>query len=144
MKDLTQDSIVRNILTMSAPIAVGMLFQTLYLLVDLYFVAALGDAAIAGVGAAGTLMFVVLALTQVLAVGAVALIAQAVGRKDRADANLVFNQSLVLAALCALFTLVLGYALTADYVAAIAADAATQAAGATFLYYFLPGFEIGR
>jgi Na+-driven multidrug efflux pump len=76
MKDLTQDSIARNILVMSAPIAIGMLFQTLYLLVDLYFVAALGDAAIAGVGAAGTLMFVVLALTQVLAVGAVALIAR--------------------------------------------------------------------
>src|SRR5690606_30966616 len=142
MKDLTRDSIVRNILTMSAPIAIGMLFQTLYLLVDLYFVAALGDAAVAGVGAAGTLMFVVLALTQVLAVGAVALIAQAVGRKDQADANLVFNQSLVLAALCAVGTLVLGYAFTGNYVAAIAADAATQAAGATFLYYCLPGFAL--
>src|SRR5690606_19998705 len=142
MKDLTRDSIVRNILTMSAPIAIGMLFQTLYLLVDLYFVAALGDAAVAGVGAAGTLMFVVLALTQVLAVGAVALIAQAVGRKDPADANLVFNQSLVLAALCALVTLLFGYTFTADYVAAIAADEATQRAGITFLYYFLPGFAL--
>src|SRR5690606_34245229 len=105
MKDLTQDSIVKNILTMAAPMAIGMLFQTLYLLVDLYFVASLGDAAIAGVGAAGTLMFVVLALTQVLGVGAVALISQAVGRKDREDANLVFNQSLMLAAVCAVLTL---------------------------------------
>lgn len=43
---------------MAAPVAVGMLFQTLYLLVDLYFVAALGEASVAGVGAAGTLMFV--------------------------------------------------------------------------------------
>jgi putative MATE family efflux protein len=142
MKDLTRDSIVRNILTMAAPVAIGMLFQTLYLLVDLYFVASLGDAAIAGVGAAGTLMFVVLSLTQVLGVGAVALISQAVGRKDRADANAVFNQSLVLAALCAALTLVLGYALTGRYVHAIAADAATQAAGTTFLYYFLPGFAL--
>lgn len=142
MKDLTQDSIVRNIVTMAAPIAIGMLFQTFYLLVDLYFVAALGDAAIAGVGAAGTLMFVVLALTQVLGVGAVALISQAVGRKDQTDANLVFNQSLVLAALCAAATLVAGYALTDRYVASIAADAATQAAGTTFLYWFLPGFAL--
>src|SRR5690606_33334785 len=142
MKDLTQNSIVRNILTMSAPIAIGMLFQTLYLLVDLYFVAGLGDAAIAGVGAAGTLMFVVLALTQVLAVGAVALIAQAVGRKDQADANPVVNQSLVLAAICAVLSLVFGYAFTSDYVAAIAADEATQRAGTTFLYFFLPGFAL--
>jgi putative MATE family efflux protein len=142
MKDLTQDSIVRNILTMAAPVAVGMLFQTLYLLVDLYFVASLGDAAIAGVGAAGTLMFVVLALTQVLGVGAVALMSHAVGRKDRADANLVFNQSLLLAAVCAAATLVGGYALTGHYVQAIAADAATQAAGTTFLYWFLPGMAL--
>lgn len=122
--------------------AIGMLFQTLYLLVDLYFVASLGDAAIAGVGAAGTLMFVVLALTQVLGVGAVALISQAVGRKDREDANLVFNQSLVLAAVCAAATLVGGMLFTDSYVRSIAADAATQAAGTSFLYWFLPGMAL--
>src|SRR5882672_3618208 len=101
MKDLTQDSIVKNIVSMAAPIAAGMLFQTLYFLVDLYFVAAIGDDAVAGVGAAGTLMFIVMALTQVLGVGAVALIAQAVGRRDQVDANLVFNQSVLLAFVCA-------------------------------------------
>ena len=34
MKDLTQDSIVRNIIAMAVPIVAGMLFQTLYFLVD--------------------------------------------------------------------------------------------------------------
>src|SRR5688572_18089705 len=143
MKDLTQGSIVRNILAMAAPMAAGMIFQTLYFLVDLYFVAGLGDAAVAGVSAAGTLMFVIMALTQVLGVGAVALIAQAVGRKDQADANLVFNQSLVLAFVCAAATLVGGYALTETYVASIAADAPTRDAGATYLYWFLPGLALG-
>jgi putative MATE family efflux protein len=143
MKDLTQDSIVRNIIAMAVPIAAGMLFQTLYFLVDLYFVAAIGDAAVAGVSAAGTLMFIVMALTQVLGVGAVALIAQAVGRKDRADANLVFNQSVVLALLCAAVTLIGGYAITNVYVGAIAADPATQAEGTRYLYWFLPGIALG-
>ncbi len=59
-----------------------MLLQTLYYLVDLYFVARLGDAAMAGVSAAGNLMFVIFALTQMLSVGAVTLISHAVGRKD--------------------------------------------------------------
>jgi putative MATE family efflux protein len=127
---------------MAAPIAAGMVFQTLYLLVDLYFVAALGDASVAGVGAAGTLMFGVMALTQVLGVGAVALIAQAAGRKDKEDANLVFNQSLSLAAVCAAATIVGGYALTDVYMRAIAADAATQREGAVFLYWFLPGLAL--
>ena len=143
MKDLTQGSIVRNILAMAAPMAAGMIFQTLYFLVDLYFVAELGDAAVAGVGAAGTLMFVIMALTQVLGVGAVALIAQAVGRRDQADANLVFNQSVLFAVACALATAIGGYALAGAYVGSIAADAATQAEGVTYLYWFLPGLALG-
>jgi putative MATE family efflux protein len=143
MKDLTQGSIVRNILAMAAPLAAGMIFQTLYFLVDLYFVAGLGDASVAGVGAAGTLMFGIMALTQVLGVGAVALIAQAVGRRDPADANLVFNQSVSLAVACALATLIGGYALAGVYVATIAADAATQAQGVSYLYWFLPGLALG-
>src|SRR5690606_4575507 len=131
MKDLTQDSVVRNIVAMSVPIAAGMLFQTLYYLVDLYFLAGLGDAAVAGVGAGGTRMFVVMARTQVLGVGTVALIAQAVGRRDRDEANLVFNQSVLFALVCAALTLAGGYALTNAYMRVVAADAETQAAGAT-------------
>jgi putative MATE family efflux protein len=139
MKDLTQGSITRIILEMAAPLAAGMIFQTLYLLVDLYFVAALGDAAVAGVGAAGTVMFVVMAMTQVLGVGAVALISQAAGRKDRATANLVFNQSILISVICAIVTLVGGYLIASSYVAAITADAAARAEGVAFLYFFLPG-----
>jgi putative MATE family efflux protein len=106
-------------------------------------VAALGEAAIAGVGAAGTLMFVVMALTQVLGVSAVALISQAVGRKDKADANLIFNQSLALSALCTVVTLIGGYAVTRVYVAWITPeDVAARAAGVSFLYWFLPGMAL--
>ena len=69
MKDLTGGSITGHIVAMAIPMAAGMIFQTLYYFVDLYFVAQLGDAAIAGVCAAGNATFIVLALTQVLGVG---------------------------------------------------------------------------
>jgi Na+-driven multidrug efflux pump len=101
MKDLTQGPIRGHLITMAVPIAIGMLFQTLYLLIDLYFVAQLGNAAIAGVASAGNLSFLVLALTQALGVGTVALIAQAVGRKDQAGATLVFNQATGIGLICA-------------------------------------------
>jgi putative MATE family efflux protein len=142
MKDLTDGPIAGNILQMSVPIAAGMFFQTLYILIDLYFVSGLGDAAIAGVGAAGNMMFIVFALTQVLGVGTVALISHAAGRKDRADATLVFNQSLVLSATCALITLILGYGYGPSYVRTLGADAATAAAGVTYLYWFLPSLAL--
>ena len=88
MKDLTQGSIANHILKMAAPIAAGMIVQVLYQLVDLYFVSGLGDVAVAGVSAAGNATFIVIALTQVLGVGTVALIAHAVGRRDQPDADI--------------------------------------------------------
>src|SRR5262245_50620227 len=112
MKDLTQGSITGHILSMSLVMLIGMAGPTAYCLVDLVFVSHLGPQAIAGVRAAGTLSFVVMALTQILGVGTVALIAHAVGRKDRQDANLIFNQSTVLSAICAALTLIAGYLLT--------------------------------
>ena len=142
MKDLTQGGVTRIILAMAIPVAAGMIFQTLYLLVDLYFVAALGDDAVAGVGAAGTLLFMIMALTQVLGVSTVALISQAVGRKEQSQANLVFNQAFLLSGLCAIVTLVGGYLFAAVYLGTITADAGSLREGLTFLRWFLPGMAL--
>jgi len=142
MQDLTTGSIPKHVVRMALPIAFGMFFQTLYVLVDLYFVSHNGQDAIAGVGAGSNLQFIVMALTQVLGVGTVTLIAQAVGRKDRDDANLVFNQSLLIALLCAVLTLVAGYGLSGQYMRLLGASPATMAAGVTYLNWFLPGLAL--
>ena len=142
MQDLTQGPIPRHLLLMAAPIAIGMLFQMLYYLIDLYFVAQLGEAAIAGVGAAGNLQFLVMAATQVLGVGTMALIANAVGRKDAADANLVFNQGLSLALVFTAGTLAAGYLFGDGYMRGLGADAATAAAGMEYLWWVLPGMSL--
>src|SRR2546427_4885478 len=76
---------------------VTMLFQTLYFLIDLYWVGRLGTAAVAAVGIAGNLTFIVLALTQMLGVGTTAVISHAVGRKDASEAVMLFNQAQLLA-----------------------------------------------
>lgn len=142
MKDLTEGSISGHLVSMAVPMAAGMLFQTLYYFVDLYFVAELGDAAVAGVSAAGNAMFIIIALTQVLGVGTVALISHAVGRKDQQDANLIFNQSLLIAAICGAFAMIGGYTLTVPYLRSVAADEATIMQGRDYLYWFLPGMAL--
>jgi putative MATE family efflux protein len=142
MKDLTQGPISRLLVAMAVPIAIGMLFQTLYFLVDLYFVSRLGDAAIAGVSTAGTVSFVILALTQMLGVGTVALVSHAAGRKDKAEANLVFNQSVLLSAACGVLTLLWGLLAGGAYVRWVAADAAAAAAGTAYLYWYPPGLTL--
>jgi putative MATE family efflux protein len=117
----------------------GMLLQTLYFFVDLYFVSRLGDAAIAGVSAASSLTFAVFFLTQAISVGTVALVAQAVGRKDREAANHAFNQAVGMGALLAVVTIVGGYLSVDAYARFFASDEAARVSGRDFLLWYLPG-----
>jgi len=142
MKDLTKGPVSRHLVEMSIPIGIGLLLQTLYFLVDLFFVARMGEATLAGVSAGGNVNFIVFALTQMLGVSTVALMSHAVGRKDRDGANHVFNQSIALAALCAAVTLAGGYGFAGWYVDTLGANGAARDAGLAFLYAFLPGLAL--
>jgi Na+-driven multidrug efflux pump len=71
-----------------------------------------------------------------------ALVAQAVGRKDEADADVVFNQGMSLALLATVATLAGGYALSGWYMETVGADAPTIEAGVTYLAWFMPGLAL--
>jgi putative MATE family efflux protein len=142
LRDLTVGSVQSHLVRLALPIAAGMIFQTLYYLVDLYFVARLGEAAIAGLAAAGNIVFLVIALTQIINAGTTSLLSQAVGRKDHAQSNLVFNQSAALAVVSALAVMVLGFPLSKIYMNAVGANQATIDAGTTYLACFLPGLAL--
>src|SRR3984893_5615514 len=133
MKDMTEGSVIRHLLEMSAFIAVSMLIQTLYLLADLYWVGSLGKEAIAAVGLSGNLMMVVLALTQALGVGTTTLISQAAGQKDQPRAELAFNQSFVLSLVVGLALAVCSFALRDQYCQWLSADSTTAALARSYL-----------
>jgi len=138
MKDLTQGSVTRHLLHMSAFMAVSMFVQTLYLLADLFWVGRLGKEAIAAVGVAGNLTMIVLALTQMLGVGTTALISQAAGRKDQAHAELAFNQSCMMSILIALALGLVGFLSMNAYANSLSADANTAVLAKAYLLWFLP------
>ena len=144
MRDLTTGPVPKHLIGLAAPIAAGMIFQTLYNLVDIYFVGKLGEVAIAGVSAGGNVQFIVMALTQILAVGTMSLVAQAAGRKDHQEVDLLFNQSLVLGLLCcgAFWLGGYGLGLVEWYMGTLGADAGTIAAGNEYLRWFLPGLGL--
>ncbi|HTT85189.1 MAG TPA: MATE family efflux transporter [Rhizomicrobium sp.] len=142
MRDLTTGSIGGHLVRMAGPIAAGMVFSAAYFLVDLYFVAHVGPAAIAGVGAAGNIVFLILALTQMLAAGTLALLSHAAGRKDQAEANRIFNQASALGAILSVATIIVFYPLAGPYTAALGASAATAAAGRIYLYCYIPGLAL--
>jgi putative MATE family efflux protein len=138
MKDLTQGSVTKHLLHMSAFMAVSMVVQTLYLLADLFWVGRLGKEAIAAVGVAGNLNMLVLAVTQMLGVGTTALIAQAAGRKDQAHAELVFNQSCVMSIWIAIALGIIGFLSIKSYANSVSADSQTAELAKSYLYWFMP------
>ena len=138
MRDLTEGSVTKHLLHMSAFMAVSMVVQTLYLLADLFWVGHLGKEAIAAVGVAGNLTMIVLALTQMLGVGTTALISQAAGRKDQTHAELVFNQSCMMSILIALALGLVGFLSMNAYANSLSADTTTAALARSYLLWFLP------
>jgi len=138
MKDLTQGSVTKHLLHMSAFMAVSMFVQTLYLLADLYWVGSLGKEAIAAVGVAGNLTMLVLALTQMLGVGTTALISHAAGQKDQARGELVFNQSFIMSILVAVALGLCGFVLMNRYCNSLSADAETARLAKSYMLWFLP------
>ncbi|WP_019026874.1 MATE family efflux transporter [Colwellia piezophila] len=138
MKDLTQGSIPKHLINMALPMMIGMLVQTLYFIVDLYFVGKLGAAALAGLSLAGNAMFLIFALTQILNVSTAALISHAVGAKDQTDANLTFNQSMMISTVTGVIVCVIGYLGAEAYLNLISQDAETVIMGLAYLHWFIP------
>jgi putative MATE family efflux protein len=142
MQDLTIGSVTRHLLKTTSFMLVTMVFQTLYFLVDLYWVGRLGKEAVAGVGVAGNLTFVVLALSQMLGVGTTAVVSHAVGRKEQDRAVLLFNQSQVLSLVSGLAFLLIMMAVRLPYAGTLGADQATAALAADYLLWFIPAMSL--
>jgi putative MATE family efflux protein len=142
MHDLTTGPVTRHLLKTTSFMLVTMVFQTLYFLVDLYWVGRLGTDSVAAVGVAGNLSFVVLALTQMLGVGTTTVVSHAVGRKEHEQALLMFNQAQVLGFVTGAIFLVVGLFLRTSYSRALSADAETARLAGEYLKWFIPAMGL--
>jgi len=142
VQDLTTGSLTGHLLKTTSFMLVSMVFQTLYVLIDLYWVGRLGTDAVAAVGLSGNLMFIVLAATQMLGVGTTTLVSHATGARDRARANLVFNQSQVLSLVVGGLFLVLAMAARRIYAESLSADEATLRFTGEYLLWFIPALAL--
>jgi putative MATE family efflux protein len=142
MQDLTSGSVARHLVKTAGFMLVTMMFQTLYFLVDLYWVGRLGKEAVAGVGIAGNLTFIVIAITQMLGVGVTTLVSHAVGRKDRAGAQLAFDQAMGLSVVVGLIFLIVAMGLRTPYVNLLGPDARTASQAGEYLLWFIPAMAL--
>ncbi|HEX2602118.1 MAG TPA: MATE family efflux transporter [Gemmatimonadaceae bacterium] len=142
MEDLTTGPLTRHLLKTTSFMLVTMIFQTLYFLIDLYWVGRLGTDAIAAVGIAGNLTFIVLALTQMLGVGTTTVVSHAIGRRDRDGAQLMFNQAQMLAIVTGAAFLVVGLLARVPYARAMAPDPVTATLANQYLLWFIPAMGL--
>ena len=142
MQDLTSGPISRHLLKTASFMLVTMVFQTLYFLVDLYWVGRLGKEAVAAVGVAGNLQFIVLAISQMLGVGATTLVSHAAGQRNQPRALLVFNQSQLLSIVVGVIFFVGAMLARPWYASALGADPVTVALAADYLLWFIPAMAL--
>lgn len=82
-RDLTQLPVNRAIVLLSIPMMLEMLMESLFAVVDVFFVARLGTEAVAAVGLTESVMMLVYSLAIGLSMAATAMVARRVGEGDR-------------------------------------------------------------
>jgi putative MATE family efflux protein len=109
-QDFTEGSLGRAIVLLAVPMVLEMCMESLFSIVDVFWVAHLGADAITTVGLTETCITVLYCIALGLGMGATALVARRVGEKDEAAAALVAVQAIVVGLLVAAATAALGYA----------------------------------
>ncbi len=142
MQDLTTGSLSGHLIKTTSFMLVSMIFQTLYVLVDLFWVGRLGTDAVAAVGISANLSFLVLAISQMLGVGTTTMVSHAAGRKEHDRAIFLFNQSQVLSMVAGVSFLAVAMFYRTSYAAALSADASMQAQTEAYLLWFIPAMAL--
>jgi putative MATE family efflux protein len=113
-RDFTEGSIGRAIVLLAVPMVLEMCMESLFGVVDVFWVAHLGPDAITTVGLTETCMTVLYCIALGLGMGATALVARRTGEKDEHGAGVVAVQAILVGLIVASITALLGYLYAPD------------------------------
>jgi putative MATE family efflux protein len=106
--DFTEGSLSRAVLLLSVPMVLEMAMESVFGVLDAWWVGRLGPDAVAAVGVTESLLTVVFAVAIGLSMSATALVARRIGEKDPEAAAVTAVQAIALGVLAALPTAVVG------------------------------------
>lgn len=137
--DYTAAPLNRAVLLLAVPMVLEMVMESLFAVVDVFWVSHLGKNAIAVVGLTESVMSLIYAVAIGISIAATAIVARRIGEKDPAAASHAAGQIILLGISCAaVIGLVLG-TLAPEILRLMGADAATAALGAPFSRIMLGG-----
>src|SRR5207247_27573 len=100
-RDYTEGDIGRAILLLAIPMVLELSLESVFAVVDVFFVSRLGADAVATVGLTESMLSIIYAVALGLSVGAMATVARRIGEKDRDGAARAAVQAIALGALVA-------------------------------------------
>ncbi|MEM6985201.1 MAG: MATE family efflux transporter [Pseudomonadota bacterium] len=137
--NLTEGSVVRHLIALSIPAAMGMIFNTLYNLTDFWFAGLLSDQALAGVSIAGSVFFLIIGIGAGMQSGTTAMIASEVGAGRHDGVRNWLNQALGVGIVIALISLVVGLWISADLIRFLGAEPDIEPSAQTYANIVLAG-----
>ncbi|MFN3755033.1 MATE family efflux transporter [Flavobacterium sp.] len=132
--DYTQGNVKTAILLLSIPMILELSLESVFAVVDIYFVGHLpnADVAVATVGLTEAVISLVYTLGIGLSVGATAIVARRVGEKDFTEASKSGAQAITVSLLVAILVAILGVAFASDILALMGAKPEVIKEGTSF------------
>ena len=138
-RDFTQGSIGLAIFLLSVPMILEMFMESVFAIVDIFFVAHLGANSVAIVGLTESIMALVYAVAIGLSIGATATVARRTGEKDTEGAAKNAAHSIFLGVIVSLLMSIAGIVFAPQIFAALGAQPEIIAEGTTFMRIMLGG-----
>lgn len=137
--DLTRGPIPGHFKNMALPMAVGMIFSTLYNVVDTFYAGLISTWAQAGLAIASQVFFFMIALGFGLSSALSALVGQALGKDDEEESNLVARQGIGFGILLSLVLTFAGYFFAPELIELISEPGEYREAANSYLRVLLMG-----
>ena len=131
--DLTTGPLATHFRTLAVPAAIGMVFSTLYNVVDVFFAGLISTDAQAGLAISFQAFFIFVTVGFGLGAAMTALVGNAIGRKDDEEASTVARQGVGFASLSALLLVISAYLFAPHLLGLISTDGAYRDAGLSYM-----------
>ncbi|KAA0229415.1 MATE family efflux transporter [candidate division KSB1 bacterium] len=138
-QDFTEGHLGRAILLLSVPMVLEMVMESVFAVVDVFFVARLGADAVATVGLTESVITLVYSIAIGLSMAITAMVARRIGEKDSAGATVAAVQALALGVLASLPIAVIGIFLAPDILRLMGASPGIVANGSGYMAVMLGG-----